>query len=116
MSAPSREDQFRKLFGYLGGFQGTWVTAIGRRAGLFQAIQEAGGSLAAGPLAKQLGYEPRYVRGWCRAAYAYELLGLDPAAGFRLAPHMADLLLNVGDPQYLGGRVEISVAFTEDFA
>jgi SAM-dependent methyltransferase len=116
MSAPSREDQFRKLFGYLGGFQGTWVTAIGRRAGLFQAIQEAGGGVTADALAKRLGFEPRYVRVWCRAAYAYELLDFDPAAGFRLAPHMADLLLNVRDPQYLGGRVEVSVAFGEDFA
>jgi SAM-dependent methyltransferase len=116
MSAPPREDQFRKLFGYLGGFQGTWVTAIGRRAGLFQAIQEAGGGVTADALAKRLGYEPRYVRVWCRAAYAYELLDFDPATGFRLAPHMADLLLNVRDPQYLGGRVEVSVAFGEDFA
>jgi SAM-dependent methyltransferase len=116
MSAPTREEQFRKLFGYMGGFQGTWVTAIGRRAGLFQAIHEAGGAVTADALAKRLGYEPRYVRVWCRAAYAYELLDFDPAAGFRLAPHMADLLLNVRDPQYLGGRVDVSVAFGEDFA
>lgn len=116
MSVPSREDQFRKLFGYLGGFQGTWVTAIGRRAGLFQAIHEADGGVLADALAKRLGFEPRYVRVWCRAAYAYELLDFDPAQGFRLAPHMAELLLNSRDPQYLGGRVEVSVAFGEDFA
>jgi SAM-dependent methyltransferase len=117
MGPPStREEQFRKLFGYLSGFQGTWVAAIGRKAGLFRAIQEAASGVTAESLAKRLGYEPRYVRVWCRAAYAYELLDYDPAAGFRLAPHMADLLLNVHDPQYLGGRVELSVAFTEDFA
>jgi SAM-dependent methyltransferase len=116
MGAPSREDQFRKLFGYLGGFQGTWVTAIGRRAGLFQAIHDAGGGVTADALAERLRYEPRYVRVWCRAAYAYELLDFDPAQGFRLAPHMAELLLNVRDPQYLGGRVDVSVAFGEDFA
>jgi SAM-dependent methyltransferase len=53
---------------------------------------------------------------WCRAAYAYELLDHDPATGFRLAPHMAALLLDPRDPQYLGGRIEVSVAFGEDFA
>jgi SAM-dependent methyltransferase len=116
MSGPSREEQFRKVFGYLGGFQGTWVTAIGRRAGLFQAVHDAGGGVTPDALARALGYEPRYVRVWCRAAYAYELLDFDPAEGFRLAPHMAALLLDPRDPQYLGGRVEISVAFGEDFA
>jgi len=113
---PTRDEQFRRLFGYLGGFQGTWVAAIGRKAGLFQALHEAGEGLDPDALATRLGYEPRYVRVWCRAAYAYELLDYDPADGFRLAPHMADLLLDVRDPQYLGGRVELSVAFGEDFA
>lgn len=28
MSAPTREEQFRKLFAYVGGFQGTWVAVI----------------------------------------------------------------------------------------
>lgn len=69
MTAPTREEQFRKLFGYLGGFQGTWVAAIGRKAGLFQAIHEADGGVIADALAKQLGYEPCYVRVWCRAAW-----------------------------------------------
>jgi SAM-dependent methyltransferase len=117
MSAPTRDEQFRKLFGYMGGFQGTWVAAIGRRAGLFQAIHDAGGGgITADALAKRLEYEPRYVLVWCRAGYAYELLDYDAATGFRLAPHLADLLLDLRDPQYLGGRVAISVAFTEDFA
>ncbi len=116
MSTPTREEQFRKLFGYLGGFQGTWVAAIGRKAGLFQAIHDAGGGVTAEELAKRLGYAPRYVLVWCRAAYAYELLDYDAATGFRLAPHLADLLLNPKDPQYLGGRIEVSVAFGEDFA
>lgn len=116
-SEPTREAQFRKLFDMVGGFQGTWVATIGRKAGLFRAIREApGGALTAEALAGRLGYAPRYVRVWCRAAYAYELLDLDPAAGFRLAPHMAELLLDPASPRYLGGRVEVTAAFTEDFA
>jgi SAM-dependent methyltransferase len=113
---PTREVQFRKLFEYVGGFQGTWVAVIGRKAGLFRVIHDAGAAVTADDLAKRLGYEPRYVRVWCRAAYAYELLDVDPAGGFRLAPHMAELLLDPRDPQYLGGRLELTVAFGEDFA
>ena len=116
MSAPSREEQVQKLFGYVGGFQGTWIAAIGRKAGLLRAIRDAGGSVTAEALAKRLGYEPRYVLVWCRAAYAYELLDYDEPTGFRLAPHMADLLLDPQDPRYLGGRIELTVAFGEDFA
>jgi SAM-dependent methyltransferase len=112
----TREEQFRKLFGYVSGFQGTWVAAIGRKAGLLQTLRDAPGPLSAEALAKQLGYAPRYVLVWCRAAYAYELLDYDAGSGFRLAPHMADLLLDPRDPQYLGGRVELTVAFGEDFA
>lgn len=86
MGAPAtREEQFRKLFGYLGGFQGTWVAAIGRKAGLFRAVHEAASGVTAEALAKRLGYEPRYVRVWCRAAYAYELLDYDPTRIMYLA-------------------------------
>jgi len=113
---PGRDALFQKLFGYLGGFQGTWVAAIGRKAGLFQAIHEAGSGITPEKLAERLGYDARYVLVWCRAAYAYELLDYDAATGFRLAPHVGDLLLTPEDPQYLGGRVDLSVAFTEDFA
>lgn len=116
MTTPTRDEQFRKLFGYAGGFQGTWVAVIGRKAGLLQAIHEAGGAITAEALARRLGYAPPYVLVWCRAAYAYELLDYDPATGFRLAPHMADLLLNSQDPQYVGGRLDLTVAFGEDFA
>jgi SAM-dependent methyltransferase len=116
MTAPTRDEQFRKLFGLVEGFQGTWVAVIGRKAGLFQAIHEAATGIAAEALAKRLGYEPRYVVVWCRAAYAYALLDHDAATGFRLAPHLADLLLDSRDPQYLGGRLELTAAFTEDFA
>jgi SAM-dependent methyltransferase len=112
----TRDALFQKLFGYLGGFQGTWVAAIGRKAGLFQAIHEAGSGISAEKLADQLGYAPDYVAVWCRAAYAYELLDHDSATGFRLAPHVAELLLDPLDAGYLGGRVDLSVAFTEDFA
>ena len=116
MSGPTREEQFAKLFGYLGGFQGTWIAAIGRKAGLFRAIHDAGPGIGADDLAKRLGHEPRYVRVWCRAAYAYELLDFDATRGFRLAAHLADLLLAPRDPQYRGGRVAVTVAFGEDFA
>src|SRR5439155_18961849 len=53
---------------------------------------------------------------WCRAWYACELLEYEPAHGYRLAPHMAALLLDPSDPLYLGGRLDFYVAIGEDFA
>src|SRR5262249_23022222 len=71
---------------------------------------------APGALESARGHGPWYVRGCGRPPSPYGLLEVAPAGGFRLAPHMAELLLQPRDPRYLGGRVELSVAFGEDFA
>ena len=62
-----------------------------------------------------LGFAPRYVQVWCRAAYAYELLDWDEHTGYRLAPHIAALLLDPSDPQFMGGRFQFYAALYEDF-
>src|SRR5262249_57438817 len=64
----------------------------------------------------RLGVSPRSLAVWCRAAYACELLDYEPERGYRLAPHMAALLLDPSDPLYLGGRLDFYVAIGEDFA
>ena len=95
------------------GFFGTWVMNAGRRAGLFQALQDRGPLEAAG-LAEQLGYEPRYVETWCRGAYAFELLDEEDGR-FRLAEHVAPILLDTSDPAFMGGRAEFFPMLTADF-
>ena len=85
----------------------------GSRPGLFTAIRETGDAgVREDTLAERLGFFPRYVRVWCRAAYAFALLDWDEASGYRLAPHMAALLLDGADPRFMGGRVEFYTALS----
>jgi predicted O-methyltransferase YrrM len=114
--AGSKQTQWQHLFTYLLGNQASWVIDVGLKAGLFQAIADAGPSgIREDALAARLGYFPRYVSVWCRAAYAFALLEWDDEMGFRLAPHMAALLLDPTDPQFMGGRIQFYTALYEDY-
>lgn len=114
--APSKHAQWQKLFGYLLGNQAAWVIDVGLKADLFAAIAAAGGvGIDEEALAAKLGYVPRYVSVWCRAAYAFELLDWNEGSGYRIAPQMAPLLLDPADPQFLGGRIQFYTALYEDY-
>lgn len=113
-TAVTKEEQLGKIVGMFAGFFGTWVMNIGRRAGLFAAIDEAG-SVTAEALARKLDYEPRYVETWCRGAYAFDLLEYDAAKGFRLAPLVKDILLDATQPTFMGGRAEFFPLLVKDF-
>ena len=113
---PDKHAAWRKLVDYILGYQATWVADIGLKAGLFAGISQAGTpGIKEDELARDLSYEPRYVAIWCRAAYAFELLDWDEAAGYRLAPYMEFILLNPTDPLFLGGRVQFNAALHQDF-
>jgi len=112
----TKQEQWEKLYGYILGNQATWVADIGLKAGLFAAIAETGeAGIQDAALAEQLGFTPRLVWIWCRAAYAFELLEWDEQRGYRLAPHMETLLLDSADPQFMGGRMQFFAALYEDF-
>jgi len=111
-----KQAQWDRLFGYLLGNQAAWVADVGLKAGLFQAIAEAGGpGVTEATLADRLGFFPRYVRVRCRAAYAFALLDWDEDAGYRLAPHMDALLLDPTNPHFMGGRLQFYTALHEDY-
>ncbi len=85
-------------------------------AGRLEAIARAGDDgVTEDGLADRLGYQNRYVQVWCQAAFAFEVLDWDTETGSRLAPHMAALLLDPTDPQFLGGRVQFYTELYEDF-
>jgi SAM-dependent methyltransferase len=108
--------QFQRLMSYIVGNQASWFTAIGLKAGLFRAIDDAGGTgVTDEALAERLGYHPRYVQVWCLGAYAFELLDWDEESGYRLAPHLTSLLLDSADPQFMGGRMLFYTALYEDY-
>jgi FkbM family methyltransferase len=115
-SEPTKQAQWQTVYGYILGNQAAWIATIGVTTGLFQAIFDAGeAGIREESLAEQQGYHLRPIQVWCRAAYAFELLDWEEQTGYRLAPHMASLLLDTADPQYLGGRLQFFTALYEDY-
>ena len=110
----SGEDRplFEKIVDYYGGFFGIWMVAIGRRAGLFAALKERG-PMDAAALAADKGYDEKYVTTWCRSAYAFELIE-HSEEGFSMSDEAAAVLLDPGDPSYMGGRGEFFTLLTAD--
>jgi SAM-dependent methyltransferase len=88
----TRPAQMAKIFGYLQGLHATHLLDLGVRLGLFQRLGETPAGLQAADLAAARGLDAAYTRGWCETACALELLDYDPAAGYRLAPFMDELL------------------------
>jgi len=111
--AGARDAVLERVTGAYAGFFGTWVMNIGRRARLFETLRDRG-PLEASTLAAELGYETRYVETWCRGAYAFELLD-EEGGRFRLAEHVASIMLDSGDPAFMGGRAEFFPMLTADF-
>ena len=84
--------------------------------GLFRAIADAGDDrVTEEALAQELGYEPRHVGVWCREAYAFELLDWDERSGYRLAPHMHELLLTLPTRRSWGAASKFYAALYEDY-
>jgi SAM-dependent methyltransferase len=124
--APAIQDQAAVLMGHLAGYVGHRTVSIGLRAGLFRALADSDEGLTPAALGRQCGVDPFYAAAWCRAANAAGLcergetpvdvprqragdhLGghLDTSwqdARYRLAPHVATLLLDTASPAYVGG-------------
>jgi hypothetical protein len=71
----AKQERWQALFDLVLGNQATRIADIGLRAGLFRAIADAGEAGATEEaLSERLGYHPRYVGVWCRAAYAFGFL------------------------------------------
>jgi SAM-dependent methyltransferase len=112
----SKRERWQTLFDHVLGNQATWIADIGLRAGLFRAIADAGEAGETDEtLSEKLGYDPRYVGVWCRAAYAFELLDWEEQRGYGLAPQMEALLLDPEDPLFMGGRIQFYAALYEDY-
>jgi SAM-dependent methyltransferase len=110
----SAEDRplFEKIVEYYGGFFGIWMVAIGRRAGLFAALKERG-PIDAAALATALAYDEKYVATWCRGAYAFGLIEHTDNR-FSLTDEAFAVLLDPGNPSYMGGRGEFFTMLTPD--
>ncbi|SEL47691.1 Methyltransferase domain-containing protein [Blastococcus sp. DSM 46786] len=98
---PSLADTAPTVLSLIAGYVGHRTVAIGLRSGLLSRLAEHPGSTA-DELAGALELDPFYVSVWCRAAVGAGILDR-AGTGFRLAPHMATLLLDSTSPAYVGG-------------
>lgn len=91
-SEPSREEQARKLRGWMLGLHATHLIDIGGRLGLFDALRRAGGRVAAAALAREAELDPWQTEVWCQAACTIGILDYRTGAGYGFAPHFEQLL------------------------
>ncbi|GAA4417026.1 hypothetical protein GCM10023169_12670 [Georgenia halophila] len=106
---PAIADQAPKLLGHIAGYVAHRCIGLGLRAGLLAELADAPG-LTADELAERCRLDPFYVWVWCRGTLAAGVLERDDNGGtalsrdarYRLAPHMATLLLDRDSPAYMG--------------
>jgi SAM-dependent methyltransferase len=98
---PTVQEQTSVVLTHAAGYASHRTIAIGLRSGLLEALA-ASGHATPDELAERLGMDPFYVSVWCRAAFAAGVCERD-GDRYRLAAHMATLLLDTGSPAYAGG-------------
>jgi SAM-dependent methyltransferase len=102
-SGPTLAEQAPTLVGMLAGYAGSRTVEMGLRHGLVRKLADAGDAgLDAEKLAERTGFDAFYLSVWLRSALAAGVCERR-GAGYRLAPHMATLLLDTSSPTYVGG-------------
>ena len=107
---PTIKEQAPQLLQHLAGYVSHRTVSTGLRSGIIAALADDGGGRAPDQLADDLGLDPYYVDVWCRAALGAGVCEREDER-YRLAPHMATLLLDEGSPAYLGG---VFLVFEQD--
>jgi SAM-dependent methyltransferase len=112
----SLQIQAEKVRDYILGNQATWIAVIGLETGLFKTLSDRSKKgVSADALSKDMGFDLGAVRAWCRSAYAYGFLEWEEESGYRLGPHMEELLLKPDHPAYQGGQIEFYAALNESY-
>lgn len=99
---PTIQEQGPLLVSHVAGYVSHRTIALGLRSGMIGALPSTGDGLSARELAEALALDPFYVAVWCRASVAAGVCD-DEGERYRLAPHMATLLLDTTSPAYVGG-------------
>jgi SAM-dependent methyltransferase len=107
--------QMGKIFGYIKGLHATHLINLGNRLGLFRGLATTPAGMRPEALASALELYPEYVRMWCETACALELLDYDPTAGYRLAPHLDQILGQLDSTFYLGPFAEGHLIMARDY-
>ncbi len=104
----SRDEQARRLRGWMLGLHATHMVDVGGRLGYFAELRRRGAATAE-ELASALGLDPRCTRVWCQAACSIGILVYREGQGFAFAPFMEELL-GEGSPELLTAHVLASLS------
>ena len=99
---PELKEQAGRLLGNIAGYVGHRTIEIGLRLGLVAELAQQPDGMTPETLASHTSLDSFYVGVWCQSAFAAEVLE-ESEGRYRLAPHMATLLLDVDSPAYMGG-------------
>ncbi len=113
-TTPTLPDQAAKLLGPLSGTATVWGLELAVRLGIVEHLAEHPEGVSAAEVSADLGLDPEYTHVILRSAYAAEVLDRD-GDRYRLADHMATLLLDEDHPAFLGGALQVFVALRESF-
>jgi len=113
-SAPTLTDQVTRLYDIIGGYHATHLLEIAQKLGVWRAVTERPGVTSA-QLAAGLGTEPFYTDVLCRTAFSFGLLDRQ-GEGWRMAPHMDQILGNPESPFYLADAARVHLKVGEDYA
>jgi ubiquinone/menaquinone biosynthesis C-methylase UbiE len=106
---PAVADQAPVVLSQVAGYVGHRTILMGLRQGLIAALADAPAGLTPDELAGGLGFDAFYVAVWARAATAAGVCDVTDGR-YRLAPHMATLLLDTSSPAYAGGLFSVLAA------
>jgi len=102
----TKDDQTLRIFSWAAGAAVLRAAYYGLKLGLVRALSEAPAGLTLDELASACAVDIRYLVPWAKVAHAGELIEVDATGDrLRLAPFMADLLLDDEDFQYAAGLV-----------
>ncbi len=110
----STKDQFEFVFNAFRGLQTVQVISLGLQLGMFAALEKAKGGLSAAELAAELKLHVPYVRIWCQAAYAFNVLEMTSEDKYQIAPKLNTVLLDQEHPRYLGGFAQGFATYLAD--
>ncbi|PSO06329.1 hypothetical protein B9Q04_16625, partial [Candidatus Marsarchaeota G2 archaeon BE_D] len=96
------------------GFWRVWVIHLGRRYGLISALSKAHGPLGGDELARSLNLNPQAVNAWLESAYTLKIVG-KTSGGYTLPKPLITLLVDDGDPKFMGGLVSYYALRSLDF-
>jgi SAM-dependent methyltransferase len=113
MTEPTLADQVSRLYELIAGFHATHLLEVGRELGVWEALTQDPGRTAE-ELAARLGTDRFYTDVLCRTAFSFGLLDRD-GAGWRMAPHLDQILGNPESSFYLACAPRVHMVLADDY-